>query len=58
MIKLINWFSTYNVEITWFIIGFLVFAGLDDFAHGNDLCAFLNFGFAFLNYKCYCYSKS
>jgi hypothetical protein len=53
MEKIVSWFKYYNGEITWFIIGFLVFAGLDDFAHGNDLFAILNFGLAYLNYKFY-----
>jgi hypothetical protein len=53
MEKLVNWFRYYNGEITWFIIGFLVFAGLDDLAHGNDLFAILNFGLAYINYKFY-----
>ena len=53
MEKLVNWFRYYNGEITWFIIGFLFFAGLDDFAEGNNIGAILNFGLAFLNYKFY-----
>jgi hypothetical protein len=53
MEKIVNWFRYYTGEITWFIIGFLVFAGLDDFAHGNDLFACLNFGLAYLNFKFY-----
>jgi hypothetical protein len=53
MEKVVSWFRYYNGEITWFIIGFLVFAGLDDLAEGNDLFALFNFCLAFINYRCY-----
>lgn len=45
-----RWYWTYYTEITWFIIGFLTWAGLNDFAHGDYLGAICSFGLAYLNY--------
>ena len=50
MNKFMRWYWTYYTEITWFIIGFLTWAGLNDFAHGDYLGAICSFGLAYLNY--------
>ena len=48
--KFINWYITYQVEITWFIIGLCTFTGIDALARENYLSAVINFGLAYLNY--------
>lgn len=53
MEKFLQWYRQYNSEITWFIIGFLFYAGLDDLHHHRYLDATFNLVLAFLNYKCY-----
>jgi len=53
MDKFIEWCRYYNTEITWFIVGFLVYAGCDELSHGNTISALINFGLAFLNYSFY-----
>jgi hypothetical protein len=46
-----QWYLKYQQEITWFLIGFLVFAGLQDLSVGNYIGAVLSFGLAYINYK-------
>ena len=53
MDKLVSWVRYYSGEITWFIIGFLTFAGLDEVSQGNYVSAIINFGLAYINYKLY-----
>jgi hypothetical protein len=38
-------------EITWFLIGFLVMAGLQDLSTGNYIGALISFGLAYINYS-------
>jgi hypothetical protein len=45
-----NWYIRNYTEITWFLIGFLVMAGLTDLATGDYLGAVLSFGIAYVNY--------
>jgi uncharacterized protein (DUF486 family) len=53
MYKFFEWCRYYHTEITWFIVGFLVYAGLEELSHGNIVAALINFGLAFLNYSFY-----
>jgi hypothetical protein len=51
--KLTRWYNQHNDEITWFLIGFLFYAGLDDLYHHNYISSVIDFGLVILNYKCY-----
>jgi hypothetical protein len=44
------WFYKHGTKISWFIIGFMTWQGLDDLARGNLTGAAFSFGIAFLNY--------
>jgi hypothetical protein len=46
-----QWYLSNQKEITWFLIGFMVFAGLQDLAVGNYVGAAISFGLAYINYK-------
>ena len=50
MNKFVQWYRNNYTEITWFIIGFLTWAGLNDLAHGDYTGALISFVFAGLNY--------
>lgn len=50
MNKFRQWYMRNAIEITWFVIGFLVFAGLQDLSVGNYIGALLSFGLAWINY--------
>jgi hypothetical protein len=50
MNKFIQWYRDNYTEITWFIIGFLVWQGLNDLRYGNYSGALISFGLAFVNY--------
>ena len=45
-----QWYLKNHTEITWFIIGFLVFAGFQDLSLGNYIGAVISFGLAYINY--------
>lgn len=45
-----RWYIRNYTEITWFIIGFLIMAGLTDLSTGDYPGALLSFGLAWLNY--------
>jgi hypothetical protein len=51
--KFTRWYNQYNNEITWFLVGFLFYAGLDDMYHHNYISASIDFGLVLLNLKCY-----
>lgn len=51
MNKFRQWYSTNQTEITWFLIGVLVWAGLQDLSIGNYIGAAISFGLAYINYK-------
>jgi hypothetical protein len=53
MDNFLRWCREYNVEITWFIIGFLLSAGLDELAEGNYAASLFNVCLAYINYICY-----
>ncbi len=46
-----NWYIYNQDAITWFLIGWLSFAGLDNLARGNYIWAGVNFALAYFNYK-------
>jgi hypothetical protein len=50
MDKFWQWYRTYIVEITWFIIGWLTVSGYDNLYQGNTLYAAMDFALAYLNY--------
>jgi hypothetical protein len=50
MNKFRQWYMCNATEITWFLVGFLVFAGLQDLSVGNYIGALLSFGLAYINY--------
>lgn len=53
MSKILMWMHDNHVEITWFLIGFLFYAGLHNFGRGNFTEALIDFGLVFLNYALY-----
>ena len=50
MNKFMLWYNRNYQAITWFIIGFLVMAGLTDASRGDWTGAVISFGIAWLNY--------
>ena len=46
-----NWYIYNQDQITWFIIGWLTFAGIDSIARGNYIWALVNFALVYVNYK-------
>ena len=48
--KFRRWYNRYYVEITWFLIGWLVLAAITSFAHGDYISAAIALGVAVLNY--------
>lgn len=53
MDKFLDWMRYYNVEITWFLIGWLCLSGIKELAHGHLLSASIDLGIAFLNFVLY-----
>lgn len=51
MNRFVEWYRENQNEITWFIIGFLVMGGLNDFSKGDLIGAGIAWGLAFVNYK-------
>lgn len=45
-----SWYLRNYTEITWFLIGFLTLAGLQDLGHGDYLGAVISFGLVAINY--------
>ena len=45
-----QWYLNNAKEITWFLIGFLVMAGLQDLSTGNYVGALVSFVLAYINY--------
>lgn len=50
MNKFREWYIRNTVEITWFVIGLCVTAGLSSLARHDYTSAAINFGLAFVNY--------
>lgn len=50
MDKFRSWYLSNAVEITWFIIGFLIAAALESFGKGNYTDAVFSLALAFANY--------
>lgn len=51
MNKFREWYMRYSDEITWWIIGWLSFSGLDAIVRGNWGFAILDVALIVLNYK-------
>jgi hypothetical protein len=45
-----RWYLRNYTEITWFLIGFLIMAGLVDIGNDNYTGAVISFGIAWINY--------
>ena len=45
-----QWYNRNYTEITWFVIGLLTWAGLQDLSQGDYFGAMLSFGISYLNY--------
>jgi hypothetical protein len=45
-----QWYLRNYTQITWFLIGFLVMAGLYDIGKGNYVGAAISFAIAYINY--------
>lgn len=45
-----NWYLNYQSEITWFVIGWLVFATVDSLSRGNYGFALFDAALAYFNY--------
>jgi hypothetical protein len=46
-----NWYHRNYYSITWFIVGWLSFACLDNLLRGNYIWAAIDAGLAYFNYK-------
>jgi len=50
MNKIRDWYLRNYIEITWFLIGFLVMGGIVDLTEGDYTGSIISFGVAYLNY--------
>lgn len=46
-----NWYVRNQDAITWFLIGWLTFAGIDSLTKGSYIWAIVSFALAYGNYK-------
>jgi hypothetical protein len=46
-----TWYVTHQDAITWFVIGWVSSAGLDELARGNYVWGAVLLGLAFVNYS-------
>ena len=44
------WYLTYQSEITWFVIGWMVFAGVDSLVRENYITMVIDWALAYFNY--------
>jgi hypothetical protein len=51
--NLLDWYIYHQREITWWVIGWLSFAVLDNILQENYVWACINAGLILLNYKFY-----
>jgi hypothetical protein len=51
MSKFRAWYVEYQDEISWFLIGWLAFAGIDNFIDGKYVWAAVNAVLVYANYK-------
>ena len=49
--KFSKWRQDNNLEVTWFLVGFLAAAGVGSFEKGKLIEAFVLWIIAFINYK-------
>jgi hypothetical protein len=47
------WLNYHHSEITWFLVGFLFYAGLVNLGHGNFVEAIIDFVLVLINYAIY-----
>lgn len=45
-----NWYLTYQNEISWFIIGWCIQAGLNSLQRGDGVSMLIDFALAYFNY--------
>jgi hypothetical protein len=45
------WDLNNRTEITWFLMGWLVLAGIQDLSQANYIGALISFGLVYINYK-------
>lgn len=50
MNKFRNWYLSNYTEITWFLIGFLIYDALYQLSRGNSVGALISFGLAAFNF--------
>jgi hypothetical protein len=48
--KILAWLRKYNVEITWFLMGFLFLAGIESFKNGDTVAGLIQWGLVVVNY--------
>lgn len=48
--KILAWLRKYNVEITWFLMGFLFLAGINSFAKGDTVAGLIQWGLVIVNF--------
>ena len=48
--KIFVWLRKYNLEITWFLIGFLFLAGSQELREGNIVTGLIDWGLVVVNY--------
>lgn len=53
MDKFRSWYLRNYVEITWFLIGWLTIAGLQELANGDYISCAISWIFAYINYSFY-----
>jgi hypothetical protein len=46
-----NWYVRNQDAITWFLIGWLAYAGIDNLGQGKYVWGAIDLGLAFINYK-------
>lgn len=46
-----EWYVRNQDAITWFIIGWMCFAGIDNLVSGSYIWSAIDFGLAYINYK-------
>lgn len=44
------WYLRHQIQITWFLIGFLTLSGIISFGQGDFISAIISWGIAVINY--------
>lgn len=53
MNKFLTWYNRYYTEITWFLMGWLLMAGLVQLQRNDYIGALIDFALAYFNYLLY-----